>query len=90
MICCYGKMSPRRSRTGPLKPSFKTFDSCKTREQCGRENKMILHLSLIVIYEVASTLSCSCMFVDKHPQVQFLKADFGKFETIRKGVWHWF
>ena len=47
---------------------------------------MILHLSLIVIYEVASTLSCSCMFVDKHPQVQFLKADFGKFETIRKGV----
>lgn len=83
---CFGKMSRCRSLTGLLKPTFKTFDSCKTREQSGRENMMILHLSLLVIYEVASTLPCSCMFVDKHPQVQFLKADFGKFETVCKGA----
>ena len=68
MIRCYSKMGPRRSRTGLLKPTFKTLDSCKTREQSGRENMMILQLSLLVIYGVAPSLSClwinihSCSF----------------------------
>lgn len=44
---------------------------------------MILQLSLLVIYGVASSLSCSCMFLHKHPQVQFLKADFVVLAHVR-------
>lgn len=44
---------------------------------------MILQLSLLVMYGVASSLSCSCMPMDKHPQVQFLKADFVVLARVR-------
>ena len=88
MIRCYSKMGPRRSRTGLLKPTFKTLNWLLQNKGAERERKHDDFTVITSSYLRSSPFSF--LFMDKHPQLQFLKADFGKFETIRVGVWHWF